>query len=85
VALPGGRFSKIIRLPFFSLAIDPCADVCRTIRERDSAPFAFGKEVDFTLTSQGQVFQIKRYATARRFFLEKSLQFHYVFLFHPAD
>jgi hypothetical protein len=85
VAISGSRSSKIIRLPYFSLVIDPSADVCRTIRERDSPPFAFGKEVDFTLTSQGQVFQIKHYATARRFSLEKPLQFHYVFLFHPAD
>jgi hypothetical protein len=85
VAISGGRSSKIIRLPSFSLVIDPCADVCRTIRERDSVAFAFGKEVDFTLTSQRQVFQIKHYATAQRFSLEKSFQFRYVFLFHPAD
>jgi hypothetical protein len=72
-------------LPFVSLVSDPLADVWGTIRERDSAPFAFGKEVDFTLASQGQVFQIKHYTAAGRFCCEKIFHFNYVFLLHSAD
>jgi len=76
--------SKIDRLFPVSLVCDPLANVWGTIRERDSTLFALSKEVDFTLASQSQVFQIKHYAAAGRFRFEKFLQFNYVLPLHPA-
>jgi hypothetical protein len=77
--------SEIARPAFVSLVRDPRTDVWGTIRNRDSTGFPFSKEVDFTLASQSQVFQVKHYAATERFFCEKVFQFNYVFLLHSAD